>query len=285
MAIFTVGIFGRGTNIHAACFEDFAKALADALRALGHAITGFEHPGRLIMFGANNASDVYNKMPSDAIVFNTEQVAAEDIKHKALARLQMQNYEQYKKHVVWDYSKANAKTLKEYLGMPNVIHCPLGYIESMTKPLAQPANDQDIDVLFYGAVSPRRKKVLDELEAKGLRVEKLFGVYGDERDKVIARSKIVLNVRFFESGVFEIFRVSHLLANRACVVSEIGGQDKELEEIAGRTVRCAPIHEIVDSCCELVADTKKRREVAENGFEEFKKISLVENVRQALEAS
>jgi hypothetical protein len=66
------------------------------------------------------------------------------------------------------------------------------------------------------------------MRGRGLRVESAFGCYGEERDALIARARIVLNVHYYESKVFEVVRVSYLLANRKCVLSE-SGSDIDLE--------------------------------------------------------
>lgn len=286
MAKFTIGIFGRGTNPHAACFEDYAYALRDVLRALGHETTQFgpdgQPLGRLIMFGVNNSSidrmtrEARYQMPPDAIVFNTEQLSAVDDPTRFMA-----NYEQYRQHVVWDYSRANIEVLKK-LGITRAVHCPLGYYPTMAS--IEPA-EEDIDVLFYGSTNPHRLRILDALDATGLNVKRLFGVYGKERDVWIARSKVVLNMHHYERGVFEIFRVSHLVANRKCVVSEDGGVDEELNEI-GRTITCSvPYAKLVEACVHLAKDDDNRRIIAETSFEAFSKINLLDNVRRAIEQS
>ena len=46
-----------------------------------------------------------------------------------------------------------------------------------------------------------------------------YGVYGAERDRLIARSRLVLNVHYFPTHIFEMIRVSYLLANRTAVVA------------------------------------------------------------------
>ena len=216
-------------------------------------------------------------MPLDAIVYNSEQVSAARTPEQFI-----QNFHQYRKHVVWDYSETNIRALRD-LGIERPVHCPVGYISSMTKIMF--SDTEDIDVLFYGSINSARREILDALDAAGLRVVRLFGVYGAERDQVIARAKVVLNLHFYDRPVFEIFRVSHLLANKKCVVSEDGGQDVELEAFAARAVVLEPRVRIVERCRELVADSVARKEIALRGFEEFRKIDLVECVRLALEAS
>lgn len=275
MGRFTVGITRRDRDPNARCFEDFAKAMAEALRRLGHDVVDEKNPGRLLLFGGNNVSDAAGVMPPDTILYNAEQVSAVDMPKLFV------NAASWSSRIVWEYAQSNIATMKK-LGMRRVVHCPVGYIEPMTKPWVQSEAHKDIDVLFYGSLNDRRRKVLGGLVEAGLKVVHLFKVYGDERDAVIARSKVVLNMHYYPGGVFEIFRCSHLFANRVCVVSEAGGCDETLEALAARTTRYVPIDEMVEACKVLVSNQAERTCVAENGFEEFKKIDLVENVRQAL---
>lgn len=281
MSKFAIAIAARGRNPHAACFEDVAKAMAEALRRLGHEVfTGTITPGgdhgRLILFGCNNGKWL-SAIPSDAIIFNSEQISAVDDPDRY-----MENYPHYRKHVVWDYSKANIAILKQF-GITRAVHCPIGYVDSMTT--IAPVAEEDIDVLFYGSTNPHRLKILDALDDAGLKTERLFGVYGAERDAWIARAKVVLNLHHYERGVFEIFRVSHLVANKKCVVSEAGGVDAELEAIAKKIAVSVPYENLVTACKLMVSSREARRVVVETTHENFKKMDFVEYVRTALEQS
>ncbi len=282
MSRFSVGIVKWGRDPHVRCFEDFARATASALRSLGHEVvpTFDQKPGRLIMFGAGGMTDPENALPEDAIIFNAEQVAA-------VADPRFYVLETYKKHVVWDYSAANASALRR-AGFERVVHCPIGYVPSMST--IEQAEVQDIDVLFGGSVNARRREVLDALDQTDLKVARLFGVYGEQRDAFIARSKIVLNLHFFEHSIFEIFRVSHLLANRKCVVSEANKLtvgDLDLNLFSRRSTWVAERRDIVETCQILASarGVESRRELEEHGFRQFSKIDLVENVRCALAES
>ena len=111
------------------------------------------------------------------------------------------------------------------MGLPRPTYVPIGYVPELTRIAPAP---EDIDVLFYGALSERRYAVLRDLHDRGLRVKWLLGAFGASRDAWIARSKIVINVHYWEAKIFEIARVSYLLANRRAVVSERGA-DPTLE--------------------------------------------------------
>ena len=290
MSRFQIGIFEYEKNPHMRCFEEFARSLAAALRALGHEVAAASPSGkgRLIMVGGNNGSyDPADQQIKDAIIYNSEQLAA-----IRTPQAFMQNYAQYRNHVIWDYSEANIAAMRR-LGITRAVHCPLGYVGEEHSSLFLPARprvpfveEQDIDVLFYGSIRGPRREILDALDkVEGLRVARLFNIYGDQRDAYIARSKVVLNLHFYPHGVFEIFRVSYLLENRKCVVTEAGGCDEGLEEFAERACAYVPRDQIVEKCVLLASDKVARQHFEYQGHEEFKKIDFVESVRRALEQS
>lgn len=278
MSRFTIVVAKHDTELHTARYDDFIEALGDALVALGHEVVSLDNPGRLIMFNATNLLDPGKQLPADAILFNTEQVAA--VSNPGFV---VPGCLENKRRVIWDYSEANVKVLRE-LGCERVVHCPVGYIESMTT--IEPGCE-DVDVLFYGALTPRRAEILDACANAGLAVKHLYGVYGKQRDEWIARSKIVLNLHYgYDYGaVFEIIRVSHLLANKKCVVTEGGGVDPQLEDLAKRSTRYVLREDIVEACRALVALPAARRKSAERGYNVFSQISMINNVRRALEQS
>lgn len=282
MGRFSVAIVGYGTNPHARCFEDFARALAGALRDLGHEVVPHNdaRPGRLIMLGANNFTDAAGVMPEDAIAFNTEQIAVLGVEGQF-------NVDTYRKRVVWEYSEANAAKLRA-AGLERVVMCPLGYHASMQRFQQAPESEKGVDVLHVGSMSERRLEVLRAIEAAGLTVRQLFNAYGEERDKLIARAKVVLNWHYYENGVFEIFRVSHLVANRACVVSEASGADAALNDLCSRiccTVEGEDTAGVVGLCKQLVDHPSYRSSIADLAYDEFRTTSLAESVRRALEES
>jgi len=192
--------------IHAQGLREFAETVFYGLQHLGYEATLSDKPSEhtSIVIGAH----LCESLPSHCIIYNSEQVGSPWFTEKYITLL--------KSHEIWDYSSQNVERLKA-LGI-EARHVPIGYVKELER--IKPAEVQDIDVLFYGSLNERRKKILDELKAKGLNVLHLFGVYGDERDSYIARAKVVLNMHFYEPGVMETVRLSYLWANRACVCSE-----------------------------------------------------------------
>jgi hypothetical protein len=116
-----------------------------------------------------------------------------------------------------------------------------------------PAAAKDIDVLFYGSIGPRRAHVLESLKARGVRVAAVFGVYGAERDALIARARLVLNLHHYESKILEVVRVFYLMSNAKAVVCELG-PDTAADPMYLDGLRTAPYEKLVDACVDLLAD-------------------------------
>ncbi|MES2179827.1 MAG: hypothetical protein V4550_18345 [Gemmatimonadota bacterium] len=284
------------------------QALVYTLRELGHEVVppttdGFnvDKTARPIVFGAQNMDSIDDPRdqgsfcPPNAILFNTEQLGAVGAVPKRI----FDAVKTWKNRVVWDYSQTNAAALRK-LGVEHVIHCPVGYSPAMSRIEALPLEKEDIDVLFYGSVEPPQRiigmhksgikvmdrgKILSDLRRAGLKVEHVFGVYNRDLDSYVARAKVVLNLHYYEGGVFEIFRCSHLLANKKCVVTEDGGIDRELEFFAKKSMCYVERCEIVETCKMLVADPDMRQVHGDQSFKEFTKTSLAESVKHALEQS
>jgi hypothetical protein len=165
--------------------------------------------------------------------------------------------------VVWDYSVANVQYLRS--SGCNARHVPIGYAPVLTR--IAPAPVQDIDILFFGDISARRARILDALRETALNVVIVSDVYGPERDALIARAKVVLNIHNHDGiKALETPRVFYLLANRKAVVTEIK-EDVEFEEDLRRVMVGVPYHGLVQACVELVGDARRRAALEEAGFQ------------------
>ena len=262
MTRFAVSIVSPPGYVHSGAFREVGETLQHALGALGHdsILTDDCAPvgRRPIVLGSNLLPASSRPLAPDAILYNLEQVeAGSSWMTPALIEL-------FRRHEIWDYSERNAGRYAE-LGLPRPRVVPIGYVPELTR---IPPAVEDIDVLFYGCMNPRRSAVLQALRARGLWVEALFGVYGEERDRYIARAKLVLNVHFYGAKVFEIARVSYLLANRRCVVSERGADPSE-EEPYEDGVAFARYEDLAETCAALAGDPATRRARAAAGFAAF----------------
>ena len=248
---------------HAAAFHEIALGLQGGLRELGlqaPIVQDKRHiRGKAIVLGANLLPEIPDVKPSGkAILFNLEQITpgSEWLTADYLKLL--------KRHAVWDYSRYNIEQLQR-LGIRDISHCPIGYSDGLQR--IRHAADKDIDVLFYGSVNARRLAILEALACAGMKIETLFGVYGEQRDALIARSKLVLNIHYYPAKIFEIVRISWLLANAVCVVSEESPADSALEQVRDGIIQ-APYESLVETC-QAVIETGSWATVGQQGFECF----------------
>jgi hypothetical protein len=74
-----------------------------------------------------------------------------------------------------------------------VHYCPVGYSPIWEKNL--PEVEEDIDVLFHGSLTDRRKNFEFAIRRAGFTAVFSDDLYGLERDKMIMRSKVVINIK------------------------------------------------------------------------------------------
>ena len=164
---------------------------------------------------------------------------------------------------VWDYSRENIAFLAQR-GI-TARYLPVGYHEVLEQ--IRPAATKDMDVLFYGSSGPRRQPVLDSFKAKsGVAFQHLFGVYGRDRDAAIAHARIVLNLHHYSTRIFEAVRVSYLLNNRCCVVSE----ESTVYPYEGVDLTLVAYEEIMRTCLDLLKDPVEIDRRANRAYEQFR---------------
>jgi len=270
-----IGVVSPPNYVHSQAFREVAETLEAAAIALGHDVvvsTETNLPNRrTIVLGTNLLVRHPQPLGPDAILYNLEQVQAGPWFDGAMVEL-------LKRYQVWDYSVRNADAL-ELMGVPRPKVVPVGWVPELNR---IPKCEEDIDVLFYGSINPRRRAIIEALRRANLRVETLFGTYGRERDAYIARSKLVLNVHYYESKVFEIVRVSYLLANGRAVVSERGGCPEEEAQFEPG-VAFANYEELVQRCIELLAAPQERAAMALRGQKLMEARPMTEALRRALD--
>ncbi|MCP5108612.1 MAG: hypothetical protein GY950_34825 [bacterium] len=187
-----------------------------------------------------------------------------------------ENMEMVLKHAydVWDYSKKNISFLKEK-GIA-AKHLVPGYHQNLE--LIEPAPNRGVDILFYGSIGDRRKVILEEL-APLFKVKALSGVYGEKRDKWIARSKIILNLHHYSLQIFEAVRISYLLNNRCLVVSE-NSVNYPYKEV---NLPLVSYDNLVETCALFLKEPERMERVRNENHERFKKnYPMTELIRKVI---
>jgi hypothetical protein len=269
----------RFAGPHTGAFDEVAETVHYALLALGHDSMQSSNPvegRRSILFGPG----LYRfAPPRDAILYNLEQSTAPGVSRLA---------SRFARFTLWDYSPNNVEFWNTGAGngirrIRPAIHVPIGYVPELTR---IERREPTSDVLFYGLTvgpgGPRRLAALDAIRANGLRVDALaFGTYGRDRDEAIARTKLVVNVNYYQPAIFQIVRVSYLLANKVAVVSEDG---IEGEAFRG-AVHFASYEGLADACARLARDDEAREALASAGHALVKTLDARVYVREALAQS
>ena len=260
-----VVVYLPSTHAHFGTFDEVAATVRYGLKEL--AATGYALPDRTILLGAHLLPWT---VQADArhILYNFEQLDSPLLSASAL--------DMYRRHEVWDYSASNIVWLAGH-GI-GARHVPLGFTPELQR--IQKAPTQDIDVLFYGLVNDRRRRVLDGLRAAGLVVQEVVGVYGAMRDHLIARSKVVLNMHFYDAKVFEMVRCSYLFANEVCVVSE---DSVDVPPELTHAVPLTPYSQLVDVCTRLARDPDQNTLWAASAHQAFRMLDEVAILRKALD--
>jgi O-methyltransferase/8-demethyl-8-(2,3-dimethoxy-alpha-L-rhamnosyl)tetracenomycin-C 4'-O-methyltransferase len=263
---------------HSAAFAEVAETLKYGLLGLGYEpalqINNVRSGVPTIVLGGHLLSEVAARvLPAGATIYNLEQLrpGAESVTPQYMKLLG--------RHAVWDFDIANIATLTRLTGNRNVRHVPLGFAQQLARITS--ATDQDIDVLFYGSMTPRRQAVLHDLTVEGLKVSAVFGVYGSARDELIARAKVVLNLHAVEGWGFEIARVSYLLTNRKAVVTEVASAGEIDADLQGAFLG-VPYAGLVPACVALAHDDAARTHLEQDGFAAFSRRDETEILRRAL---
>ncbi|HUQ75418.1 MAG TPA: hypothetical protein VM183_11875 [Burkholderiales bacterium] len=252
-----------GRTFHGlAGYREHADALVWGLQALGHhaeyGLNTINPEATNIAMGLQMLGEAQlDALPPGTVYYNLEQMArraVEDVKPvlRAAAR----------RFPIWDYCEANLESWRA-LGARSAEYVKIGWapvLERVPKP-----REQDIEVLLYGLPGGERLPLFQALCEAGIRTVFACGLYGAERDALIARAKIVVNASLYtESRIFEIARVSYLLANAKAVLSVLH-PDTLVEPDIRDAVMFSPAEGVVRECLALIDDDARRGALEEKG--------------------
>lgn len=205
--------------VHSLAFLDPARYLRYQLRRFGVEVTMAKNRLREdavnIVFGAHLGFDPALRERHPCLFVNLEQLGPGG------ATVSEAYLKLLKTSGVVDYDLANVGA---YGADPaDVPLIPFRHAPYLDKVAAEaPAlEDRPIDLLFFGSMNERRKRLIARIEACGLQVA-MFDqpLYADERDQYIRQAKAVLNCHFYESATFEQVRAFHCLSLGTPVISE-----------------------------------------------------------------
>ena len=164
--------------------------------------------GLNIVFGAHINPQQSAAYPANTVIFNTEQIPEKSVWINSSYKMCLD------RHFVWDYSQINLAALgHQRAQLVNFYH-----VEKLHRIV--PDQQPEYDLIFYGSMNDRRKKIIEALRARGLKILTVFGLYGPERDALLGKARAVLNLHFYESQIFQQVRAFYALSNGIPVISE-----------------------------------------------------------------
>lgn len=261
--------------LHSSAFLEVRDSLAWSLTELDHKVNLTENS-----FSASHATNIiYGAellppdvgLPENCIFYNFEQPGHPRL---PLVRELAKKF----KVKIWDFSKRNLKSWTDE-GI-SAIHVPVGYTPNLSR--IPRAKVQDLDCLLYGWLTPRRVAIVQQLKDAGLKVYASDNLYGGARDNLISRSKVVLNVHHDGRDMFEIVRVSYLLANGKSVITEHCSDGSDHIKLAGELM-WESYDDIVQKCKFMVSNDSTRSDLEYRAATNIRAMEFTPTVHHALE--
>ena len=222
-------------------------------------------------------------MPKNYILYQMEEINIWCDDHDYIKRIMNANE-------VWNYGKEDLELIRDKYNK-NVKHVPLGYSKTYEIMFEKNIKNyiplgKDIDVLFYGEVTERRMRILNELHKRGIKIycpnieyQKKIYFYGPSRDTLIKRSKIILSIyRDSDDADIEIAsnkrnfdhaRVVHLISNKCFVIHESAHPDK-LENGQEYKIPVIPFRNISDVIKHYLENDDERQMVIDRSYDNLK---------------
>jgi len=186
-----------------------------------------------------------------------------------------------RKYEVWDFSWLNIDRINRRYNLKINKCIQLGYTAELNRINLKDFKDRDIDILFCGSLSNRRKAILDEMSNLNLKIVHLFGVYGKTRDEYILRSKLLLNLHYHEFGSLEHVRIFYYLSNQCAVLSEKSDDDNENKDFKNM-IFLSDYKDIAKKALDLIHNNNAIELKSLEGFKIFKEKKIEDNLRNTL---
>ena len=202
----------------------------------------------LFLLGINHIKNINNiSLPKNKyIIYQIEQLNQTIYEYNKLSEKILYLMENC--YSLFDYSNKNLEYYPDYLREKVKILTPLIKEEENDKE-EEENNQEKIDILFIGTINNRRELILDKLHEYSIdnrlyyNIKIVSNTFGNELDKLIKNSKLVINLHYYDNALLEIFRIHELLVYDCKILSENPGteEERELIEKYSKVVNFFPI--------------------------------------------
>lgn len=239
-------------------------------RAINHSLVELNRYGddKQILFGSWAIPK--DAKVEDVILMNLEVVDS------CPATMREHHLELLKSREVWDYSRQNLNRFKAH-GIDAKL-LPIGY--SPTYEFDTDC-DKDIDIFFIGSINERRKHILSSLIDRGLHVCVPYNLFGDELKQLQRRSKVFLNMHYYEDSPLNMVRLAPLWSNGLFALSEhVHNSDYADFE---PQMCLSSYDDLIDNACYWALHDKEREEQARFAQEQFMRFTQTDYLRPLIE--
>ena len=127
-----------------------------------------------------------------------------------------------KAHSVWCIIDGQVEGYKEIVAPEKVHLLPIGHVDGFSTVSQRVDRDKNIDFLFTGEVTSRRKAILGQLRDRGYAVETLSSLTPTYiRKDLVSRAKVCLNMKQFDQWKYPSqVRCYYHLMNSSFIISE-----------------------------------------------------------------
>jgi hypothetical protein len=247
------------------CFVDAAKLFAAALRGPLVIVDPDEYQGppdntRDVLFGwqsvrTDSAARALGRIPKDNIaLYETENLLSSIGWNDRCERQRRA----FRVRQCLNYSAVNAE--RGTRGNGRDTHCPIPFVRELYQPPLPGA--RAVDVLFYGSINDTRFDLLEQILGLGLSVlifSPKHAYFGEQLHNAIDEARVVLNLHYYEPGIFEAFRCVPAFHRGALIVSEPNAMGEEQRRDTAANIIVVPRFELLNKLPDIVRNSYNLR--------------------------
>jgi len=200
----------------------------------------YENNTYLFLLGINHIININNLILSNElinkiIIYQIEQLNQNNFVYNQLSSNVINIMK--KCYALFDYSKVNInyypKELKENVKLVS----PIIKNNNLSNNENTENYKKNITILFIGTLNERRRKILYALKRYNIynnlnyNIVIVSKVFNDELIQIIKKSKIIINIHYFNNALLELFRIHDLLSYNCKILSEKPINNEEFELI------------------------------------------------------
>lgn len=199
-----------------ACGLDIALAIQQIL-------TSYDIYSKIVFDIAENDEALYIVIFPQLIKRFPKKFISYQLEQKNICPLGMNKRYDYilmKSEYIFDYSMFNYNNFSHEI-QSKMLFCPIPLYSEIDA--THELKNSDIDILFFGAIHSRRQKILIAIQKQlnpNYKTCILDNVYGDVLTKYIDRSKIIINIHYYDNALLETHRILKCLLRHKLVISE-----------------------------------------------------------------